>query len=82
MRTNRKERKTGFTSSGYKDDNTDLKPFNQEWLTSVMGNYDDGGDKDVINLYVLSIRTGEGKRHGTGHDLLNGIIMRDVIYAE
>lgn len=72
----------GFTSSGCKDHNTDLKPLNQEWLTSVMGNYDDGGDKDVINLHVLSITTCEGKRHGTGHDLLNGIIMPDVLYAE
>lgn len=81
VRNNRKERKPDLTSSGCKDDNTDLKPVNRQWLTSVMGNYDGGGDKNVI-LHVLSTTTGEGKMHGTWHNLLNGIIMLDVIYAE
>lgn len=60
VRNNRKERKPDLNSYGCKDDNTDLKPVNRQWLTSVMGNYDGGGDKNVI-LHVLSTTTGEGK---------------------
>ena len=47
-----------------------------------MRNDDGGGDKNVINLHVLSTTTGEGKMHDKWHNLLNAIIMQDVIYAE